>query len=288
VLEGGASDRFEYGRAIAKATSGRALLFASALERRNTLHRRLKSMLSNPTAGRRMTGRMMVLAGIAVALPLTATRAIQYIDVPMLQASAPAAPTSTGVASVAPVAPVAQASAPAPVAPVAPVHQPSLNIDEGGMVTINGRTKKWRDLSPAEKAEVRRSLAEARAEISKINQEEIQREVREAMNEARTNREDMRRELAEARKEVDEAMREIDAHSAELRRAGQDPEQIKATVRASLKAVEAIDVEAITRQAMASVDPATINAAMAAAQAGLAKAEAELERAEEATERDDD
>ena len=283
VLEnGGASDRSDYGRAIAKATSGRALLFASALERRNTLHRRLKSMLSNPTAGRRMTGRMMVLAGIAVALPLTATRAIQYIDVPMLKASAPAAPASN-VAPAAPVAAVAQVAAPAPVAPVAP-HHSNLNIDEGGMVTINGKTRQWKDLTPAEKADVRRSLAEARAEISKINQEEIQREVREAMNEAKTSREEMRRELAEARAEVDEAMREIDAHSAELRRSGQDPEQLKATVRASLKAVEAIDVEAITRQAMASVDPATINAAMAAAQAGLAKAEAELERAE----RDDD
>jgi len=186
----------------------------------------------------------------------------------------------------APVAAVAQVAAPAPVAPVAPVapHHSNLNIDEGGMVTINGKTRQWKDLTPAEKADVRRSLAEARAEISKINQEEIQREVREAMNEAKTSREEMRRELAEARAEVDEAMREIDAHSAELRRSGQDPEQLKATVRASLKAVEAIDVEAITRQAMASVDPATINAAMAAAQAGLAKAEAELERAE----RDDD
>ena len=287
VLEnGGASARSDYGRAIAKATSGRALLFASALERRNTLHRRLKSMLSIPTPGRRMTGRMMVLAGIAVALPLTATRAIQYIDVPMLQASAPAAPVSN-VAPAAPVAAVAQVAAPAPVAPVAP-HHSNLNIDEGGMVTINGKTRQWKDLTPAEKAEVRRSLAEARAEISKINQEEIQREVREAMNEAKINREDMRREMAEARAEVDEAMREIDSHSAELRRSGQDPEQLKATVRASLKAVEAIDVEAITRQAMASVDPATINAAMAAAQAGLAKAEAELERAEQMSGRDDD
>jgi beta-lactamase regulating signal transducer with metallopeptidase domain len=289
VLEnGGASDRSDYGRAIAKATSGRALLFASALERRNTLHRRLKSMLSNPTAGRRMTGRMMVLAGIAVALPLTATRAIQYVEIPMLQASAPAASASNGVAPAAPVAPVAAVAQVAPVAPVAPHQDSNLNIDEGGMVTINGKTKKWKDLTPAEKAEVRRSLAEARAEIAKINQEEIQREVREAMNEARINREDFRREMAEARAEVDEAMREIDAHSAELRRSGQDPEQLKATVRASLKAVEAIDVEAITRQAMASVDPATINAAMAAAQAGLAKAEAELERAERMSERDDD
>ena len=243
-------------------------------------------MLSYPTAGRRLAGRMMVLAGIAVALPLTATRAIQYIDVPMLKASVPAAPASSSDAPAAPVAAVAQVAAPAPVAPVAPVapHHSNRNIDEGGMVTINGKTRQWKDLTPAEKADVRRSLAEARAEISKINQEEIQREVREAMNEAKINREEMRREMAEARAEVDEAMREIDAHSAELRRSGQDPEQLKATVRASLKAVEAIDVEAITRQAMASVDPATINAAMAAAQAGLAKAEAELERAE----RDDD
>jgi bla regulator protein blaR1 len=289
VLEkGGARDRSEYGRAIAKATSGRALLFASALERRNTLHRRLKSMLSNPTAGRRMTGRMMVLAGIAVALPLTATRAIQYIDVPMLRASESAAPAPNTVAPVAPAAAVAQVAAPAPVAPAAPYHHSNLEIDEAGMVTINGKTRRWKDLGPAEKAEVRRSLAEARAEISRINREEIQREVREAMNEARINREDLRREMAEARAEVDDAMREIDAHSAELRRSGQDPEQLKAVVRTSLKAVEAIDVEAITRQAMASVDPATINAAMAAAEAGLARAEAELERAEQGSERDDD
>lgn len=243
-------------------------------------------MLSNPTAGRRLTGRAMVLAGIAIALPLTATRAIHYIDVPMIQASAPAAPSDHGVAQVAPVAAVAQVAQPAPVAPIAPL--PNLNISDDGMVSINGKTKKWKDLSPAEKAEVRRSLAEARAEISKINQEEIQRDVREAMQEAKINREEFQREMAEAREEVDQAMREIDAHSAELRRAGQNPEQLKATVRASLKAVEAIDVDAITRQALASVDPATINAAMAAAQAGLAKAEAELDRAEDLADRDDD
>ena len=59
-------------------------------------------------------------------------------------------------------------------------------------------------------------------------------------------------------------------------------------MRASLKAVEAIDVQAITRQAMAAVDPAVMNAALAAAEAGLEKAEAELERIEEADERDND
>ncbi|HEU0283963.1 MAG TPA: M56 family metallopeptidase, partial [Sphingomicrobium sp.] len=261
----GAGDRSDYGRAIAKATSGRALLFASALDRRTTLHRRLKSMLSNPTAGRRLTGRMMVLAAIGVALPLTATRAIHYVDVP--------APLKAVVAPAAVPATAAVTAQPASVA--SPV-----NISDD-KVTINGQTKRWQDLTPAEKAEVRRSLAQAREEISKINHEEIQREVREAMNEARINQDEMRRELASARAEVDQAMREIDANAAEIRRSGQDPEQIKAIVRSSLKAVEAIDVQAITRSAMASVDPAVINAALAAAEAGLEKAEAELERVEE-------
>ena len=39
-----AADRADYGRAIAKAASGRALLFASTLDRRNRLHRRLQSV----------------------------------------------------------------------------------------------------------------------------------------------------------------------------------------------------------------------------------------------------
>ena len=61
-------------------------------------------------------------------------------------------------------------------------------------------------------------------------------------------------------------MREIDAHAADIRRSGQDPEAIKAQVRASLKAVEAIDVEAITRNALASVNPEAIAASVAAAE----------------------
>jgi len=104
--------------------------------------------------------------------------------------------------------------------------------------------------------------------------------VREATRESRINQEEFRREMAEARAEVDQAMREVDAHAAELRRSGQDPEQLKATIRSSLKAVEAIDVEAITRQAMASVDPSVIESALAGAEAGLAKAEAEIDRLE--------
>jgi bla regulator protein BlaR1 len=276
------SDRFEYGRAIAKATSGRALLFASALDSRTTLHRRLKSMLSNPTAGRRLTGRMMVLATIAVVLPLTATRAIEYIDAPTVPSAAPA---------IAPVAALNAVQATPAVAPAPQVHAvPAINpltIHDDGKVMINGHEKNWKDLTPAEKAEVRRSLAEARAELSKVNREEVQRDVQEAMNEAKLNREEFQRDLDEARADVDQAMREIDANSAELRRAGQDPEKIKATVRASLKSVEAIDVDKITRDALASVDPSVIDNAMRAAEAGLRQAEAQLDRLDQSDDHGD-
>ena len=142
---------------------------------------------------------------------------------------------------------------------------------------MNGQTRQWTGLSPAEKAEVRKSLAEASEELSRVNRDEIQRNVREAMEEARISKEEFRREMAEARVEIDRAMREIDAHSADLRRAGQSPEQLKATVRASLKSVEAIDIEAITRNAMASVNEAQMESAMAAAREGLEKAQDELD-----------
>lgn len=232
-------------------------------------------MLTNPTAGRRNSGRLMVFIAMAAALPLTATRAIEYVDVTVPGAAPQAAQPS---------APVLPAAAQAPVAPVAPVAPATpLQIEKDGVIMINGQSKQWKDLTPAEKAEVRRSIAEAKAELARtrINPEEIQREIREAMEEAKIDHEELRREMAEARVEMDEAMREIDAHSSELRRAGQDPEQIKASVRASLRSVENIDVEAITRQALAAVDHKAIAASMAAAEASIAKAQAEIERLEQ-------
>ena len=273
-----ARDRADYGRAIAKAASGRALLFASALDRRTTLHRRLKSMLNSPTAGKRMTGKLIILAAVAVALPLTATRAIDYVDIP--SPAPPRAPTPPA----APFVPAALAVQPvAPVAPVAPLPPAtSLQVD-GDSVTINGRTKRWRDLTPAEKQHVRDEIATAKAELARtrIDRAEIERDVREALEDVKIDKEEMRRELAEARVEIDRAMREIDLNAADIRRSGQDPEAIKAQVRASLRAVEAIDVEAITRQALASVDPAAIAASVASAEASIARAQAEIDRIED-------
>lgn len=246
-------------------------------------------MLTNPTPSRRTAGRLMVLAAVAIALPLTATTAINYVDVPApAEPAAPAAPASLAVQPAALVAPVA------PVAPSAPVQhiiRPNDDLSiNGEMVTINGRAKHWKELTPEEKAEIHRSIAQAKAELARtrIDRAEIEREIREAMNGVKIDQEALRRDLAEARIEIDRAMREVDSHAGEIRRSGQDPEVIKAQVRASLKAIEAIDVEAITRNALASVDHATIAASVAVAEESIAKAQAEVERIEERLEQGDE
>jgi phage-related tail protein len=154
---------------------------------------------------------------------------------------------------------------------------------------IDGHAKDWSQLTPAERARIHAAFDEARRSLANahIDRARIQAEVQAAMAEAQRSRGDGRREIAQAHREVEQAMREIDRNSAELRRHGQDPEALKATVRASLKAVEAIDVEAITRRAMASVDPAMIERSLQAAQEGMRQAQAAIDAAERESERGD-
>jgi beta-lactamase regulating signal transducer with metallopeptidase domain len=280
-------DRAAYGQTIAMAASGRALLFAGALDRPSTLQRRLRSMLSSPNEKRRVTGKALIAMTAIAALPLTASWATLYVDVPAPAAPTPPVAPLAPQPALAPLAPVAPTAPVAPVAPLAPVSNVNIN---GENVTINGQTKRWQDLTPAEKEQIRRELAKARAELKNthIDRAKIEREVREAMSEVQVNKQELARDLAEARIDVAEAMREIDANAEHIRRAGHDPEAMKAQVRASLKAVEAIDIEAITRQALAAVDPNVIAASLAAAEASIAQAEAEMERLESRLDKIDD
>lgn len=235
-------------------------------------------MLNNSTPRRRLAGKVIVLAVLGVALPMTASRAVHYIDVP-----APPAPPAPAVLLAAAVQPAAAAPA-APVAPATPAAPAAAPDPREERVMINGERKDWDDLTPAERAEIRRELARAREELKRVDFEEVKRDVREAMAEVKVDRDEIRRELAAAKAEVDAAMREIDANAPELRRAGQDPEAIKASVRAGLAA---IDPDAIARSVHvsvnASVNEHTIRASLNAAEAGLRHAERELERIERRT-----
>lgn len=273
----GPRDRVNYGRTIAKAASGRALLFASALDHHQNLHRRLKSMIHNPTPSRRLAGKLIIIGALAITLPLTATRAIEMVDV---EAPVPPSPPSPATPAIAPLAPLPPLAAAAPVAPLPPL--PPLPPIRKGKVMIDGKEVDWNDVSPEEKARIRASLDDARRGLAatQIDRAEMRAELQEAMKELKADRGEMRRDLEEARRDVAGAMREIDLNAVQIRKAGQDPEVMKATVRASLKAVEAIDIDAITRNAMASIDPQLIERSIAAAEDGIAQAQAEIDAAE--------
>ncbi|MGN6850061.1 MAG: M56 family metallopeptidase [Sphingomicrobium sp.] len=282
--KGAAGDRADYGRAIAKAASGRALLFASALDRRNTLKRRLQSMLTTSNPARLVAGRLIILSVIAVALPLTAGRAVEYVDVPapatpvapMAQAAAvPAAAAVSGMQA----APVAAVRATAAVDP----GRASFRSDTDDMtineqfVTIDGTRKRWEDLTPAEKARVRAAVAKARTALANthIDQAKIEHDLANVPDQARI--EEMQRGLADSRARIAESIRRIDAEAADARAAGRQPDRLEAAIRDRLLSVKDVDFEAAAR-ALAGIDRQKIAAQVAGAQESVERAKAELAR----------
>ena len=266
----GPTDRAAYGQTIAKAASGRALLFASALDHHHNLHRRLKSMLTNPTPSRRLTGKLAVVGALAIALPLTATWATRYVDVAAPEAPTPPTPPTPPSPAYRPrrhrwlhsrrCPPPRHCRRCRPCRPRSTSDDADVNFGNGisflgkDTVRINGKTTRWTELTPAERAELRRETAKAKLELDK-QMADLPRELAEARREIEGGRAEHRRELAEARIDIAKALAEVDANAAHIRAAGQDPAQIKEQVRASLRRVEQMDIDKMVRDAMASVDP---------------------------------
>jgi beta-lactamase regulating signal transducer with metallopeptidase domain len=280
-----AGDRADYGRAIAKAASGRALLFASALDRHHSLHRRLKSMLSNPKPANSIAGKAIIVAGIAIALPLTASRAVEYVDIPtaplgVAHAAAPVLPQAAAAALVqaAPVTAAAPATAVSPGAR----HSSQMRFDddlsiEGDLITIDGQKKRWEELTPGQKTRVRAAVAKARTELANvhIDRDRIMRSVSSIPD--KVQMEKIRADVTRAQANVAESMRKLRAQGDELRRAGQDPAPVQAELERAMKSVQAVDVPAI-EMSVAAVDPAKIAQSLEGAERSVQEARAELDR----------
>ena len=280
-----ADDRADYGRAIAKAASGRALLFASALDRRNSLHRRLQSMLHSPNPGRRTIGRLMVVSAIAIALPLTASRAVESLDVavptPAAVPAAPAVPAAAPIVTkvvtrIAPAAAVVVQPA-APARPVQPSSGPTFNsgdmtINEDRVI-IDGQTKRWEDLTPAERARVHAAVVKARESLANthIDQAKILESLRNVPD--RKRMEEIQREVQRAQANAAQAAEKVNINSADLRRWGIDPQQLQANIRTALQSVQTIDLSALK-----TIDRDKITADVSDAQQSMEKAKAELAR----------
>jgi beta-lactamase regulating signal transducer with metallopeptidase domain len=113
----GDEERAAYGRVIAGFAAGERLALAApmacpVLGEKSIIHRLRSLTMTDIPARRRFAGRAL-LAGAALALPLTAS--ISYAET-----IAPPVPPEAPVAPVAPVAPSAPAAPLAPLAPVAP------------------------------------------------------------------------------------------------------------------------------------------------------------------------
>ncbi len=267
-------ERASYGAAIAKAASGRTLLFAGALDRPSTLSRRLTIMTRFPSGRARAAGFTLIGAGLLLALPLTATRAIDYVDIP-----------SAGSTPERPVAPVA------PNAPSAPLAMAQLAADapdssdlstngDNGTVRIDGVTKRWEDLSPAERTEIRADLAEARRDVEQELARLPEELARVQVDTAKFRNGEFQREMAEAREEVRRAMQEIDRNARDLRSHGVDVEEMKADLQESLAEIEKMDIEKIVHEAMASIDVDKIRADVSGAARSIDEVEAKLNRTE--------
>jgi hypothetical protein len=151
-----------------------------------------------------------------------------------------------------------------------------LTINENS-VTIDGVTKRWEDLTPAEKARVADAVSRARASLANVHIDgaRIMRGVSTATSGIRMQ--EIQRQVAEARSNADKALRAIDENARYIRASGADPEQIKASIAAGMRSVQGIDVERIRRD-LAAIDPQKIGESVSNAEESVRKAQAELDR----------
>lgn len=246
-------------------------------------------MLRRSTPTRRVAGRLLIAVAVLVALPLTAGRAVAYVDVP--QPEAPVIPAIHAIHAIQAVhsSPAVAAAAEIQAVPAAPVAQaahdrPAQHADLDGnltinddMVTIDGKTKRWEDLTPAEKAKVAAAVAKARSSLANahLDQAKMMRDLSNIPDKARM--EQLQRDLEGTQSKLAKSIGRIDEEAAKARSAGRTPDALDAAIREKLQSVQTIDLSEATR-ALANIDRDEIAAEVAGAGQAMEKAKAELER----------
>ncbi len=287
------SNRAAYAQAIAKAASGRALLFAGALDRPRTLHRRLQSMLTTPGTGRRFAGKAVIALTAAAALPLTASRATEYVDVPATAAN----PQSADVGAVRPTpatAPVPLVAAVAPARPAAVTEAGLPYPDLGSVrlgsndvafmaddtVLINGKRKSLDQLTPAERSKLRMTILKSQQEQAR-ERAALPRRLAEARREAdRVRSGELRREHLRDIEDMQRDLAEFDSEAAEMRANGEDPAKRRAEILRDLREAEATDIAAEERETLEDNDPAKITAELRTEEQQMARMLSRLDQLE--------
>lgn len=258
-------DRAAYANAIAKAASGRTLLFAGALDRPGTLRRRLKSMLTRTSTRHQFAGKAMIALAGAAALPLTASWATEFVDVRAPQDAA----SNSAAAAPAAIAPSAPASAALTTDPTATAGGELPWPDLGGVslgrndvafmaddtVLISGRRKRLDQLNASERARLRTAILRSQQDLVR-DRANLPRELAEAEREAERARSgELRREHLRNIEDMRRDLAELGSRAAELRAEGEDPARREAELLRDLREAETRDVAAEEREAIEEADP---------------------------------
>jgi len=271
VDKASSEDRAAYANAIAKAASGRVPLFAGVLDRPGTLRRRLRSMLIGASASRQLAGKALIALTAGAALPLTASWATEFVDMP--------APRNAATSTVAATAEAAPASArgPAPLVSTAAATAPEARAtgelpwpDLGGVslgrndiafmaddtILINGRRKRLEQLDASERSRLRAVILRSQRDLAR-DRGNLPRELAEARRDAdRARSGELRRERMRDIEDMRRDLVELDSRAAELRANGEDPAVRRAEILRDLREAETTDVAAEEREAIEEADPA--------------------------------
>ncbi len=293
-------NRSAYAHAIAKAASGRALLFAGALDRPGTLQRRLRCMLTRPSTGRRVTGKVLVALTAAAVLPLSASWAMVYVDVP---GAAPGAPVAKALPAATPLPhePAAltpavsmtdvPASAPAPDTLVQENADGSVTLpggvklDKGSTaffanddILINGKVKRLEQLTRDERSQLRATIIRSQRRLA-LERADLPRELAELQREAHRARSgELQREYVQDLEALRRDLAEIDLEADQLRAEGEDPEKRKAEILNDLREAEAVDIDEEVRETIEAADPRKVEAELRRDEEQMARMLARLDQ----------
>jgi hypothetical protein len=145
------------------------------------------------------------------------------------------------------------------------------------MVTIDGKTKRWEDLTPAEKAKVAAAVAKARASLANAHLDEAKMMSDLASIPDKARMDQIQRDVAGTQAKLAESVRRIDEEAAKARAEGRAPDALDAAIREKLQSVQNVDLSEATR-ALANIDREKIAADVAGAGQAMEKAKAELAR----------
>jgi hypothetical protein len=199
-------------------------------------------------------------------MPLTASRATQYVDVPAevaishVKLAGTAMPAAAALASATTAAPSGGGSLPYPDLGGVSLGRNDVAFMADDTILIDGTRKSLDQLTPSQRSRLRTTILKSQAEQARERAELPQRlaEAERDANRARSG--EMKREHLRDIEDMKRDLAELDSESAELRAEGEDPAKRKAEIVADLREAEATDIDQEIRETLEEANPARIAA----------------------------